>query len=306
MPFVAVFMAFLVVGALCSKRYRLALCILFALITINILFEIIPIHFLPLHDSQRDKSTLKIMSFNVDGSRMGNADAKADSLAKFIHAHEPDVVFLIEDFDTIGGVLDSLLKNEYPYSTYKAVKYYTGHYFYSKYPLGIFEQIPIESTRFNYDFHCNIFYQGDSISLYGLHLASNNYSESNAYMRPEDVNGLSKLWSYLNNIKHASTIRSEEVIAIKARLAQDTYPTIVMGDMNDVSGSKPLNILEDAGFKDAWWEGGFGYGATHPLPFRIDHIMYNDELELVDIKKVDSKGLSDHDALVATFKLIEK
>lgn len=78
---------------------------------------------------------------------------------------------------------------------------------------------------------------------------------------------------------------------------------IIMGDFNDVSGSKPLNILEDAGFKDAWWDGGFGYGATihHPLPFRIDHIMYNDGVELVEIKKVDSNGLSDHDALVATF-----
>ena len=76
-----------------------------------------------------------------------------------------------------------------------------------------------------------------------------------------------------------------------------------MGDFNDVCVSKPLKILEDSGFKDAWWVGGFGYGATihHPLPFRIDHIMYNEGLELVEIKKVDSEDISDHDALLAKF-----
>lgn len=50
-------------------------------------------------------------------------------------------------------------------------------------------------------------------------------------------------------------------------------------------------------------KGGLGYGATihYPLPYRIDHIMYNDRLRLKSIRKIDAKGLSDHDALVAEF-----
>ncbi len=50
-------------------------------------------------------------------------------------------------------------------------------------------------------------------------------------------------------------------------------------------------------------KGGNGYGATfhHPLPYRIDHIFYNEGLKLKSIRKVDSQGLSDHDALVAEF-----
>ena len=39
----------------------------------------------------------------------------------------------------------------------------------------------------------------------------------------------------------------------------------------------------------------------YPLPYRIDHIMYNDRLRLKSIKKIDAEGLSDHDVLVAEF-----
>ena len=52
-------------------------------------------------------------------------------------------------------------------------------------------------------------------------------------------------------------------------------------------------------------KGGFGYGATihHPLPYRIDHILYGAGLKLKGIKKRDTRDISDHDALVAVFDL---
>jgi len=63
--------------------------------------------------------------------------------------------------------------------------------------------------------------------------------------------------------------------------------------------------LKDAGLKNAWWEGGFGYGATFKqgwMRLRIDHIYYNDKLELKNIKVVETE-LSDHNMLVADFSL---
>ena len=79
--------------------------------------------------------------------------------------------------------------------------------------------------------------------------------------------------------------------------------TIIMGDFNDVSSSPALRTFQAAGFQAAWWKGGMGFGATihYPLPYRIDHIMYNDRLRLKSIQKIDAKGLIDHDALVAEF-----
>ena len=53
----------------------------------------------------------------------------------------------------------------------------------------------------------------------------------------------------------------------------------------------------------AWQEGGFGYGATihYPLPYRIDHILYNEGLVLKGVKVIDTSDISDHNALVAVF-----
>ena len=108
---------------------------------------------------------------------------------------------------------------------------------------------------------------------------------------------------YLDNYKAASEIRREQAELIVRDLTDD--PCIVMGDMNDVCGSPCMRVFEKAGLKDAWWESGFGYGATihEPLPYRIDHLMYGNGLKLKGIEKVCSKGLSDHDALVAEFEI---
>ena len=78
-----------------------------------------------------------------------------------------------------------------------------------------------------------------------------------------------------------------------------------MGDFNDVGGSKALRTLENAGLRDAWWEGGLGYGATihKPLPYRIDHFMYSSELNIRNIKVISSNGLSDHDALYVEIEI---
>lgn len=78
---------------------------------------------------------------------------------------------------------------------------------------------------------------------------------------------------------------------------------LIYAGFNGISGSAPLNKVDRVGFKDVWWKGGNGYGATiyHPLPYRIDHIFYNDGLKLKSIRKVDSQGLSNHGALVAEF-----
>lgn len=57
--------------------------------------------------------------------------------------------------------------------------------------------------------------------------------------------------------------------------------------------------------KDAWSEGGRGLGWTYfgwHLRLRLDHILYSNELELVDVKVVDS-DLSDHKPLMARFRV---
>ena len=100
---------------------------------------------------------------------------------------------------------------------------------------------------------------------------------------------------------HVSIMVKGQIIDIYGcHLASNNYSA-----SQDVGGSPALRAFKAAGFQDAWWKGGMGYGATiqYLLPYRIDHIMYNDKLTLKSIRKIDAKGLSDHDALVAEFRI---
>ena len=66
-------------------------------------------------------------------------------------------------------------------------------------------------------------------------------------------------------------------------------PCIVMGDMNDVSGSPCMKVFANAGLRDTWWDGGFGYGATihEPVLYRIDHVM--DGIIFVDARQYEKE-----------------
>lgn len=281
-----------------KRRYLLGVVLIALCLALNYYAKVFAVG---ISDSSNNVG-LNVLTFNINGSEF-TADEDIEDLFNLIVNQEADILFLAEDFEPVGKKLNSLLTNLYPYSTYNKQAVWKGHYFYSKYPLGEVEHININSTKFSYCFQCNMVYGQDSINLYGCHMASNNYKITEPSIRPENIDGVSSLTQYFENINLASKQRREEAMNIILHSSFNAK-SIVMGDFNDVSGSEPLKLLEDAGFKDAWWEKGYGYGATisHPLPYRIDHIMYREGLKLKSIRKIDAPGLSDHDALMATFE----
>lgn len=236
------------------------------------------------------------MAWNIDGSKFDSL--KISEIADVISKLNPDVIFLSEDFNETGIWLDSLLKKNYPYSSNFA---YSGHHFYSKYLLDSIRVVKVEDYNNSLRIHVSVMVNGQSIDIYGCHLASNNYTASQVDFHLDQVNDHHDAKQYLKNVRDASRLRKMEAQAIMKDLTDRA--TIIMGDFNDVSGSPVLRTFQAAGFQDAWWKGGLGYGATihYPLPYRIDHIMYNDRLRLKSIKKIDAEGLSDHDVLVAEF-----
>ena len=283
-----------------KRRYIIGVIVIAASLLLNYYAKVFALNFLEYSDSTN--SGVKVLTFNINGSEITD-DKEIEELFNLIVRQKADVLFLAEDFEPVGENLNARLTSIYPYSTYYQKKDWSGHHFYSKYPLGKVDHIDIESNRFSYCFHCKMAYGQDSISIFGCHLASNNYKLQTPSIRPENINGISSFGEYLKNIESATKQRMEEVDGI-TRHPDFNKMSIVLGDFNDVSGSKPLSALENAGLKDAWWEKGLGYGATvsHPLPFRIDHIMFREGLKLKSIRKIDSQGLSDHDALLATFE----
>lgn len=297
-PFLVIILLIVAAFTIYKRRYLLSVVLIVLCLLLNYYAKVFAVGF----SASSNSNGLKVLTFNINGSGVTD-DNDIESLYNLIVSQDANILFLAEDFEPVGEKLNTLLINRYPYSTYNQNTAWKGHYFYSKYPLGRVEHINIESTRFSYCFHCNMAYGQDSISLFGCHLASNNYKVTEPSVRPEDINGVSTFREYLKNIERATEQRCEEAESIICHPSFKNR-SIVLGDFNDVCGSKPLNLLDDAGLKDAWWEKGFGYGATvsHPLPYRIDHIMYREGLRLKSVKKIDAKGLSDHDALIAVFE----
>lgn len=298
-PWLLVLLLLLCILLLIRKSYRFAIGIFAVILFLNWRHSCFSFDFFLGHDA--DGKTLKIMTFNIKGSGLDNKN-KIMELTNLIIAEDADVVFLTESSKECEEEIDSILSRAYTYS--QVGRFSSSNRLYSKHELGLMERIMIEDYKPTYVFHCALHYGKDSIDLFPCHLMSNNYTSDKERQDADSIRTTDGFFDYIKNLDYASDIRQKQIVSIRDRMDK-SVPTIVLGDMNDVCGSAALNKLEDAGLKDAWWEGGFGYGATihHPLPFRIDHIYYSEGLKLISVKVVDSKGLSDHDALVAEFEI---
>lgn len=151
---------------------------------------------------------------------------------------------------------------------------------------------------------------GRWVTVFSGHLRSSAYSTSRRSM-DKGTSWLGGVPLYWRNYKIGKRIRDFEARNVRgfiddARSAG--MPVIVAGDLNDWCGSDCLETLMGNDLKDAWWEGGRGFGWTYfgwHLRLRIDHILYSDELQLTDVRVVDS-DLSDHKPLKATFSWKEQ
>lgn len=239
----------------------------------------------------------KILSFNIDGADVYN-DNKTESIISIINKENPDVIFLTENFMPIRDTILERLHNMYPYD----IRYMAHNIIFSKLPLfeKTFHERPNGGN--GYIVHSKVMVNDTPLFLYGCHLSSNNYSSDLDYLTPSDIRSFSDIRTYIKNVSVASRMRELEADIIVQSFSE-TDKVIVMGDFNDICGSETMRTFSNVGLKDAWSEGGFGYGATihYPLPYRIDHILHNEGLVLKGVKVIDTSDISDHNALVAVF-----
>ena len=156
------------------------------------------------------------------------------------------------------------------------------------------------SAIFRWEINCG----GLQVVIYSCHLASNNYTTEIDSSRYSWSLPLRNYEQRLLAYKDGSKLREFEVEAISQRLKEENSPVIVMGDLNDFSFSRNLEKLNCMELQDAWWEKGFGLGNTFReglIGVRIDYILHNTQISTCDIRVID-EDLSDHNALVASFK----
>ena len=262
-----------------SKRNIGIITVFLALLFINTWFEICP-----LHPYERDKDTtadIKLYTLNVFSLGRDYKERQV-RIAKSILDENPDIVFLCEFYLNRNKLLDSVLTRTYK-SYYKRR---TLCAFYSKHDIDSISEVfeSLYGKRHSQSVMAHFYKGNDTLSIIGCHLSSSHYHVKEGFFR-----------------------RKKESDVLYDLINKESYPVIVLGDLNDISGSYTIRRVQQAGLSDAWWEGGCGYGTTFHdgwLRLRIDHILYpKRRLELQNIKVVDS-GLSDHRALVASFKKI--
>jgi len=294
-PWILTLLFVLALVLVLKKKWIYSLFVFLLMFILNNWSECLPLH-LWNSKSTINGRCLRIISFNIDGSS-GDLLEKGNEVLTIIRHHSPDIVFLAEFNEQYPHSLDSLLRCEFPYSTFQDRLLF--QYFYGNIPFFNNRRLKSKEGEKVGVYACSVVLNCDTIDIYGCHWASNNYNAKHEREGIENFN----LLNYISNIHSASAIRKKEAEAIVREMSKSSHSAIVMGDMNDVGGSPALKILASEGLKDAWWEGGVGYGATifKPLPYRIDHILFSKGLSLGTISVLDSNGISDHNALFAEF-----
>ena len=229
------------------------------------------------------KSDFSVMCYNVRCRDDFYKDNQI-KIAKQILRESPDVVFLCEFHLSKSRKLDSIMQQYGKYKQYYRSK--SNCIFYSKYEIDNIKGIDTQTTNGVWAKNnlVHVFHPKGVVTIVGCHLSSSR----------KDIIG-----GYRNRVT--------ETDSIYKALCDEKSPIIVMGDLNDVSGSYIVSRIKDIGLSDTWWEGGFGYGTTFHnkwLRLRLDHILYpKDKLKLEIVKVIDS-NLSDHNALIANFSFI--
>lgn len=274
------------------------------------------------------EKTVSIMTFNIAAYDSASFPlSKQEELLELIKHEKPDILCFQEmSFETLGMIKPQLDSIYGPCEVLRGDDQMWRLMFYSHLPLRNFrrhkcegefdttdlteeenlmieqsqKQMGVMSTEFEVE-------PGKWVTVFSGHLRSSAYSTARRSMAG-DASWFEGISLYKRNYEVGKRIRDYEAENVRRFVndaRKDGMPVIVAGDLNDWCGSDCLNTLMGKDLKDAWQEGGRGLGWTYfgwHLRLRLDHILYSDELELVDVKVIDS-DLSDHKPLVTRFKV---
>lgn len=286
------------------------------------------------NDNSCQEKPFSIMTFNVNASdSICFTQVFQDSIIAEIKRYSPDIICFQElstenvcvikpRLDSIYGPCEELDGRDIEVHRCKFYSHFTMRNFKRYHCEGeidtsdfdSLEQKEYDTMRKQMNFMSAEFeaQPGKWVTLFSGHLRSSAYSTARRSMS-KDSHWWEGIPLYYRNYKVGKRIRDYQARNVR-RFIDDARAegkmVIVAGDLNDWCGSTTLNTLMGEGenaLKDAWWEGGNGFGFTYQgwhLRLRLDHILYSGGLELNDVKVIDS-DLSDHRPLVAYFYICE-
>jgi endonuclease/exonuclease/phosphatase family metal-dependent hydrolase len=256
-----------------------------AFITITVFQEALP-------QSPKDSTRIvKVLSFNILHGATTKHDFNLAVIAQVIIDAQPDFVALQEvDFKTNRAKKYDLVtelgwRSKMSPLFARAMPYDDGEYgegVLSKYSFIMTRNVPLPYSPGNEPRAAleitTVLPSGDTISFIGTHL-DHLQDETDKVAQAKKINQV---------------------------FSQNTYPTILAGDLNDVPGSNAIDILEE------FWMAS--YDKANPKPTfpsnnpikKIDYVMYypNNKWRVLSTEVIQDSIASDHCAYLVTLELL--
>ena len=292
----------LIVGIvlLLFKRWIVGTICLLGALGLNLYTQTVPFN-LRFSTDDKVEDSYRILTYNIGLNNHYLAEHKNDlsQIAAFLNVQDADIVVLPESRLMRTPEFKTVLDQQYQYcitQSYEIDPRYIETFVYSHYPI-----MNVQSVG-HYIYAMDIVLPHDTLLLLACHLTSN---QSNSSLTKGKGLYENLQQGFNNRVQQADSINN--FLSDYRKSVSYTHPIIICGDLNDLSGSRTINSLQqNKQLKDAWWQGGFGYGATFTgknLYFRLDHILFTEQqIELQNIYVPDVE-FSDHLPLIADFKL---
>ena len=247
-----------------------------------------------------DISLLTFNSHNSMGIRWSRSPNLRNEIIGFIEDQDADIVCLQEFDDLRTG--RQAFNEKYPHiyvnrELGQKNRFHVIQAIFSKYPIVGTGSLNFSETR-NNAIYADIKIKEDTIRIYNLHLQSLRFRPG--MLKREEPRRLFK------RLDKSIQKQQEQAKLVLEHSQKVNYKKIISGDFNNTQFSIVYNTIKEE-MNDTFLEKGFGIGSTYNLkflPFRIDFILTDPEIEIKSHKNFDVQ-LSDHTPIMASFRLKE-
>jgi len=295
------------------RKWLFLISLLTLLVSFNVVRNTFPMNFSDASDVEKNQEGISLLTYNshMNCIMAKHTTEKPNPVIQYMLDKDPDIL-CIQEFSSITDD-ERYLTHADLMEIFKKYAYKHVHYkvngSWSKSGIATFSKFPIinKSTvdyksNFNSSILSEININGKMLRLINCHLESNNLTESDKNMALQlkdnlDTESIKGTTLHLSRkLGAAYRVRAPQADLVSKLVSSSPYPVMVVGDFNDVPSSYAYTKIR-ADLNDAFVEKGFGLGWTFSesiFKFRIDHILYDPSIKLIDFKLDNKVRFSDH------------
>ncbi len=252
------------------------------------------------------RGTIKILTYNAKHFIGDDEQSSVDDMNEFLDELRPDVI-CFQEFG--GGRMNENEEGEL-LKGYNREKM-GGLATFTRYKiLGSSEDLMQSNYESGSAFWSDLLVGKDTVRLYNIHLHSTTITgDDNQYISNMEFIGdtLSEdvFKGMVSRFRQSSIGRASQADTIARSISQSPHRVIICGDFNDTPNSYAFRKISK-GLQDAFREVGVGFPYTFRgflNLLRIDYILVEEPIEVLNYQVLDTVKLSDHLPVTTTIKL---